>query len=171
MERNRNGFTLVELLAVIVILGIIMLIAVPNVVGVIDNNRKETYLSDAKKMVTMAEYATRTNTSILMPNNGEVTVLRLSYINNGDLTKDPEGNNYDTYRSYIAIKKGTDGFDEYYVNLVGGTTEKNRGINLTKVDDLNGDNRFKMVVKNFTIRSSNDEIKNALSVSTVHEYQ
>ena len=77
MGRNRNGFTLVELLAVIVILGIIMLIAVPNVVGVIDNNRKETYLSDAKKMVTMAEYATRTNTSILMPNNGEVTVLRL----------------------------------------------------------------------------------------------
>lgn len=171
MGRNRNGFTLVELLAVIVILGIIMLIAVPNVVSVIDNNRKETYLSDAKKMVTMAEYATRTNTSILMPNSGEVTVLRLSYINNGDLTKDPEGNSYDTYRSYIAIKKGNDGFDEYYVNLVGGSAEKNRGINLTKVDDLNGDNRFKMVVKNFTIRSSNDEIKNALGVSTVHEYQ
>ena len=71
----------------------------------------------------------------------------------------------------LQLRKVTDGFEQYYVNLVGGTTEKNRGINLTKVDDLNGDNRFKMVVKNFTIRSSNDEIKNALGVSTVHEYQ
>lgn len=49
MERKKNGFTLVELLAVIVVLAIIMVIAIPNVIG---------SLNDAKKS-TFAEYVTK----------------------------------------------------------------------------------------------------------------
>ena len=49
IKKNSNGFTLVELLATMVILGILMAIALPNVVGVLNNNRNKTYVADAKK--------------------------------------------------------------------------------------------------------------------------
>ena len=42
MKMNKKGFTLVELLAVIVILAIIALIATPIILGVIDNARKNS---------------------------------------------------------------------------------------------------------------------------------
>jgi type IV pilus assembly protein PilA len=40
---KKQGFTLVELLAVIVVLGIILVIAVPNIQQIISNARKEAY--------------------------------------------------------------------------------------------------------------------------------
>ena len=38
--KNSLGFTLIELIATITILGIIMLIAVPNVISVVTKNKK-----------------------------------------------------------------------------------------------------------------------------------
>ena len=46
----KKGFTRIELLAVLVILGVISFIAVPNVVELINGNKKDTMLSDARKM-------------------------------------------------------------------------------------------------------------------------
>lgn len=45
---NRSGFTLIEILAVIIILGIIMVIAVPSVSNYILDSRKNTYVSTIK---------------------------------------------------------------------------------------------------------------------------
>ena len=48
---NKKGFTLVELLAVIVILGVLLLIAVPSVNNIINNSRKKAFLSQVKLAV------------------------------------------------------------------------------------------------------------------------
>lgn len=53
---NKSGFTLVELLAVIVLLAILAGLAIPNVMTSIDNTRKNTFLLDAKRLITKAEY-------------------------------------------------------------------------------------------------------------------
>ena len=45
---NKKGFTLVELLAVIIILGTILVIAVPRFTGVADASRKKTLEISAK---------------------------------------------------------------------------------------------------------------------------
>ena len=44
---NNNGFTLVELLAVIVILAILVLIALPNVTGIMANSRRSAFRTEA----------------------------------------------------------------------------------------------------------------------------
>ena len=42
---NSKGFTLVELLAVIVIMGILMMVAIPAVTRTIENSRKDTFIN------------------------------------------------------------------------------------------------------------------------------
>ena len=94
MKRN-NGFTLVELLATMVILAIIMLVAVPNVTGIIARNKAKTYVEDAKKLVTTAEYKIRTATnSVRMPATGHCIILTLTYLDNGEFEDPPYGGEY-----------------------------------------------------------------------------
>ena len=51
MGKNNKGFTLVELLAVIVIMGILMMVAIPAVTRTIENSRKDTFIHIAKAYV------------------------------------------------------------------------------------------------------------------------
>ena len=47
---KKRGFTLVELLAVIAILAILVIIALPNVMGMFNNAKKNTFLTEIKKI-------------------------------------------------------------------------------------------------------------------------
>lgn len=49
--KNKNGFTLVELLTVIAILGLILIISVPKVIGIIEDTRKTSFKKSADLIV------------------------------------------------------------------------------------------------------------------------
>ena len=73
MSSNKKGFTLVELLAVIVILAIILAIAVPGISGLIGNTRKGAFESDVKMIITGIEYKVleaSLNDGITLPSEG-----------------------------------------------------------------------------------------------------
>ena len=56
MKKNKKyGFTLVELLAVIVILAVILVIAVPKVMNIINDTKKSTFAASVKLIVSGAE--------------------------------------------------------------------------------------------------------------------
>ncbi len=52
---KNKGFTLIELLAVVSVLGLIMLIAVPSTVNVLEKNKKESFINDAKEIMRKVE--------------------------------------------------------------------------------------------------------------------
>ena len=64
MERKKRGFTLVELLAVIVILAVILVIAVPRIMSVIKDAKLGSIESTAKLIVSSAESSYESKTAL-----------------------------------------------------------------------------------------------------------
>ncbi len=57
------GFTLVELLAVVVILGIILVIAVPRITDIIENTQKQAFISSVRFIISSVKYKIQSNES------------------------------------------------------------------------------------------------------------
>ena len=81
-KKQKNGFTLVELLAVIVILAIILVIAVPKVMSVIEDAKKATLESTAKMIASQAEKQKVQNT--VLGSNKNITCKDITNINDVD---------------------------------------------------------------------------------------
>ena len=93
--KNKKGFTMVELLAVIVILGILMGVALPKVLGLLDSNKKKTYIQDAKKLISRAQYmVTSENTKIDKPDPDDCIVLSLGFLDDGSFDSPPNNINW-----------------------------------------------------------------------------
>lgn len=136
--KNSKGFTLVELLATIAILAIIMGIAIPNVLSTLDKNRKTTYIEDAKKLATLAEYEFNKDETLTVPSGGCVRI-NLSYLDKTDLETGPNDGTYNTTSSYAIITHNGTNY-AYSVQLVenlnGGGT---KGIGEISIDSLNAE--------------------------------
>lgn len=57
MRENRDGFTLVEVLAVLVIIAILAAVAIPTMSGFINDARKKSYTSQARNVYVAAQAA------------------------------------------------------------------------------------------------------------------
>ena len=80
MLKTKKGFTLVELLAVIVILAIILAIAVPGISNMMDNSKKSAFEADAKMIITGLEYQN------LEASLGQASEVVVGVLNNTALT-------------------------------------------------------------------------------------
>lgn len=103
---KKNGFTLVELLAVVVVLALIFAIAIPTITNLIDNSRAEAYNNSEKLILKSAKLYVASNQSILPQNIGDTTSLLLSdLVSNGFITNIKDPYDQSTCSGYIAITK------------------------------------------------------------------
>lgn len=107
---NNKGFTLVELLATISLLAVLTMIAVPNIIGIVNRNKNKTYVEDAKKLVSLAEYKIRTNPELKPSNAEESQCLYMSTLGKSDFdTTAPNGGKYNEDLSYVKVQMISNG--------------------------------------------------------------
>ena len=118
---NRKGFTLVELLAVIVILGIIITISGLAVSNIIQNSRAQTFIDSAKTFIDAAKTLASDSPGRYYPlENGRVNssiiYVRDLPIKNGSNKKSSYDKSFINEKSFVRIEGTTYGYD-FYISL------------------------------------------------------
>lgn len=152
--RNNKGFTLVELLAMLVVLGILIGISVPNITGILNQQKETAFIEDASSLVNTAKMKMSTDRNIKKPKDGNCIVFSMIYLDKAsEMKKSATGGEYIRDDSYVLVHRmGTK--MEYIVRLVertssgdiygleGDTLEilEKEGTNLLDIRDLKGYN-------------------------------
>ena len=96
--RNEKGFTLVELLAVILVLGLVLVIAVPSVNKYLKSSKQKAFDVQINTMVEAVETYANTFRKVLPQNNGEEVRITLGQLKAEGLIKndmtDPKTDKY-----------------------------------------------------------------------------
>ena len=112
MKLNNKGLTLVEVLAVIIIIGVIATIAAPSVSKYISSSKLTTFIAYEDSMEDAAKNAVldcvgNNSSKCELPDKGETKQFKLSYlISEGfiDPLKTSEGNSCDFERSFVRVE-------------------------------------------------------------------
>lgn len=137
---NKKGFTLVELLAVIVVLAIVMSLAVVAITNVLDSTRKNSFVADAKSFLEGAHQLVSSDgvSNLFGPSNGDFAptcsggttdtkYIPISAINldRGGVTS-PYGNKYKKGDSTTSLSE-TEAKKNSYIKVVATTASSSVG--------------------------------------------
>lgn len=139
MLKKNSGFTMIELLAAVVVLGVLMMVAVPTVMNVLSDSRNKTYIDDAVRMVSTFEAEIKKDNMMPIPAVGSCIMMNLIYLDNNTFNDAPYDGEYDRLYSFVVAKRETIGEYKYYPRLVEKLPKGDtgyRGIDLTEVNKL-----------------------------------
>ncbi len=158
--KNKNGFTLVELLAVIVILAIILVIAVPKITDTIKNSKIASFESSAKTIAAQAEKKKMENE--ILEDTGSINcsdVVKLNDTDYGNCSITFDGN---TAKVTLVGKGKFEG-----LSVINGTKENATAGEVTMPEYGKGTTYIKALYDNDVLRAANGLKKDNTSDANV----
>ena len=123
---NNKGFTLVEAVATVAILGILFITAIPAISNVTEKNKKRTYVNDAARMITTAKAMYKRDTTINEPSTSNCVIFTMKDLKLNDLNNGPYRGEYLKDYSYVTMNYDSTNEKFYYgVQLLEGVPELN----------------------------------------------
>ena len=133
---NKKGFTLVELLAVIVVLAVIMVLTLPTIMKSMNSARQSTFLLYASRMLDTA--ADKYQSDALL--NGGKSCYTIEQLNDGNTTK---------YHGIVRIEDNGNVMkvqmydDNYQIGFKAKTTKNDSGVEVDVLGDKAGGVTYK----------------------------
>lgn len=189
--KNNKGFTLVELLAVIIVLAIILTIALPSITNVIKSSTKASFKSDAKMLLQAIEYKKLENENfnpLEVTKENMQTLVGINSINynqvnitvtDGTINVMLVGDNvWDGFTAYGTIKNmkvvNTENYDlippsitilgDNPANIGRGTIYTDASATATDLEDGN------ISISSIVIRDINNTVVSSIDTSTFTTY-
>lgn len=131
MKNNNKGFTLVELLAVIIILAVVVLMALPAVLGLMESSRQNAFKTEVNELVKIVQNAySRKSLSgedieTITPTDGKsfrYMCMTLADLTNENYTEKPYNDPDSIYQGYYEVFVPIDGTGTVYrIHYYNGT--------------------------------------------------
>ena len=118
--KNNKGFTLVETIAVIIILGVVLSITVPSITNVVKSTNKNRMISDAETFISEVKEYVESDTIGNTPKDNKYKLVDIK----SKLSKSPYGGNYNMESSFVIINNNS-----YTVCLTDGEYQAATGEN------------------------------------------
>lgn len=101
--KNNKGFTLVETIAVIIILGVVLSIAVPSITNVVKSTNKNRMISDAETFISEVKEYVESDTIGNTQKDNKYKLVNIK----SKLSKSPYGGNYNMESSFVIINNNS----------------------------------------------------------------
>ena len=164
---KKNGFTLIEIIAVIVILGVVMTIAVPVVSEQILNSRKSSYISTVKAYTEtiMGEYEMKNIGSYLYDDEIMLVPIKKIKLEKGVSEESPFGSYLNNY-SYVLIAPENNSYN-FYANFLDSAGYGVKMLPLNKLDSEEVKKISKNDMSNISVYTSCSLETNKFEISDV----
>ncbi len=148
VQKKNKAFTLIELLAVIIILGVLMIIAIPSVTTYISNSRKSAYVNTARNIADGVRNLVNEG-KLEMYDTDTTYYIPASCVKTESGFKSPYG---EFSQAYVGVTFDGNGYSYYWIS----NDKAGQGISkLTSFDELDSD----LIVSNLTDSKINSVIE------------
>ena len=148
--QNKKAFTIIELVVAVIILGVILAFALPNITSTLERNNKDKLIVDAKDMVEKTKnYMLKNNEYPKDDADPSTNDCNIYYLKDGidpreEIKDSPYGALYDRDNSGVKVCL-EEGSYTYYVQLI----DDNNGIkNFVDYMKLNTEEKYTLVETN-----------------------
>ena len=120
--KNNKGFTMIELIIVVVIIGVILVFAIPNLVSTLERNKGEAMYVDAEQFIEQTKNCIVANRRVSAtkrceyPTSGSIDYYLSEVDSKSAIKESPYGNVYNRTESKVTVKY-EDGQYKYSVEL------------------------------------------------------